>query len=196
MAQEIEAKYRVEDHAELRRRLREASARPLGRVLETNSFFDTPQGTLRQQDRGLRIRAAVPIDEQNAAIPGRPARTTITYKGPRLESRWKVRQEIELVVDDAATAEALLEALGFVRALSFQKRRESWRLDDCAVELDELPYLGRFVEIEGPDASIEGVARRLGLADLPVEKAAYSTLLHELSRQRGLGAEIAFPVER
>jgi adenylate cyclase, class 2 len=193
MSTEVEAKYRVEGHAQVRQRLAEASARPAGRVLEANTFFDWPDGSLRREDRGLRIRTTRPIDDRNNLLADGPQRTTLTYKGPRQPGKWKIRQEIELVVDDAAAAKAFLEALGMQPTLTFEKRRESWELGGCAVELDELPHLGPFVEIEGADEAIARVSQMLGLAERPTEKNTYSTLLHELAGQRHLGTEIRFP---
>ena len=89
----------------------------------------------------------------------------------------KTREEVELRVEDGDAA-LLLERLGFIPSLSFQKRRETWELEGCKVELDELPYLGHFVEIEGPaEEPILRVRERLGLGDRPMIKSGYVELL-------------------
>ena len=53
------------------------------------------------------------------------------------------------------------------------------------VALDELPLLGAFVEIEGPDSDTIGqVQAMLGLADVPHTADSYACLIErELSRQ-------------
>ena len=81
-------------------------------------------------------------------LAGAPQPATLTFKGPLEASAFKKRREIELAVSEADGMRRLLEAIGFVEVLRFQKRRESWRLDNCRVELDEVPRLGRFVEID------------------------------------------------
>jgi adenylate cyclase class IV len=46
------------------------------------------------------------------------------------------------------------------------------------VELDELPYLGNYVEIEGPsEKDVESVRRSLGLENLPLIKTGYISML-------------------
>jgi adenylate cyclase class 2 len=190
---ETEAKYRLENLEAIRRRLQQAAARPAGRVLERNSLFDRPEGSLRAADCGLRIRIARPIDGLGHPLAGTPTKSTLTYKGPRRQDAWKRRREIELTIDDADAAGDLLVALGFVSMLSFEKRRETWRLGDCLVELDELPHLGFFVEIEGPPDAIGRVAGLLGLADQPQEKDTYAAMLDNLVREKNIaGKEINF----
>ncbi len=149
MGLEIEAKMKLEDPAGLRARLEALGARPAGAVLETNIFFDRPDLSLRQTGQGLRVR----VNEDRAS--GR-RKIVITHKGPKLPGDLKTRQETELEVADADGACRLLEQLGFVQMLRFEKRRQNWLLDDCRVELDEMPLLGHFVEIEGPsEQSVE-----------------------------------------
>lgn len=107
-----------------------------------------------------------------------PSLTTMTFKGAQQAGLFKARGEIEFVVDRAEAAINLLTAVGFVETLRFQKRRESWTLGDCNVELDELPQLGRFVEIEGPsDDTIRAVALRLGLDPAHSIRESYAALL-------------------
>ena len=99
----------------------------------------------------------------------------------------KSREEIEVDVADAAGTMRLLGALGFEPVFVFEKRRESWRLNDCQVELDEVPHLGHYVEIEGPaEAAIASVQAALGLADSTPIKSGYIALLTQYRRERNL----------
>lgn len=171
MPVEIEAKIRFEDLDAMRERLERSQATLKWRVLETNVFFDTEDRSLLAADEGLRVRANRDLESGTEDV-------IITYKGPRQHGQLKSREETELAVADADDAAALLERLGYLRVLAFEKRRESWRLDDCSVELDELPYLGSFVEIEGPgEEQVLAVKRRLGLGELANVKASYIAML-------------------
>lgn len=179
MSVEIEAKLKVDDLDAVRARLVALAARHTGAYLETNTFFDTPQQTLYREDRGLRIRIKHPLD-------GGDDQFVLTYKGPRLHGELKSREEREVSVSDATTTAAILQGLGFARVLMFQKRRESWSLDGCEVELDELPILGSFVEIEGPsESAVLNVQRKLELADRAHLDASYIAMLMDHLHQRG-----------
>jgi predicted adenylyl cyclase CyaB len=91
---------------------------------------------------------------------------------------FKSREELEVQVSDAETTARMLEQLGFVQILRYEKRRESWQLDPCRVELDEPPRIGLFVEIEGPDEdSIRQVQKKIGLGDAQHVKASYVAML-------------------
>ena len=79
-----------------------------------------------------------------------------------------------------------LAAIGYKKALAFQKKRQVWRLDRCEVALDCLPLLGSFVEIEGPDENkIAGVQKKLGLADLRHIPESYAVLMERKLRELG-----------
>lgn len=171
MSVELECKVHVEDHDSVRRALKAAGATYLGRVLETNRLFDRTDGSLCASGQGLRVRSTSVLDGQS---PG----TTLTYKGPRQVSTFKRREEIEVNVDDAESMTGILLALGFVERFRFQKRRESWTLNPCQIELDELPVLGRFLEVEGPDeAAIGKVLRLLGVGSAEPIRETYVSLL-------------------
>ena len=144
MSWETELKLRVSSHDPVRERLRQHGAVPAGKVLEVNDIFDRPDGALRRRGVGLRIRSTCPQG-------GGDDLTMMTVKGVRLPGVVKSREEVEFAVPNAETASRALNLLGFVRVLRYQKRRESWRLGECLVELDEPPKIGLFVEIEGPD---------------------------------------------
>src|SRR5690242_10767962 len=144
MGIEIEAKFRVDEamRGRVRARLEELGARRMGDVLETNIFFDTKDGALRRADKGLRLR-------RNHDVQSGRDLFVLTYKGPKTAAKFKTREEIEVEVGTGDLGEVLAR-LGYGEMLSFEKRRESWKLNECTVELDELPRLGFFVEIEGP----------------------------------------------
>jgi adenylate cyclase class 2 len=170
MGQEIEAKIKVSDLQAIRDRLAAGGAIRKAKYLETNSFFDTQDHSLQSADRGLRIRVAV--DEQQKS------RCIVTMKGPLQKGQFKTREEIEFVASDAKAVQMIFERMGYQSSLSFEKRRESWSLGGCEVDLDELPYLGNFVEIEGKsEAAIAAVRDSLGLADLPLISTGYISML-------------------
>ncbi len=177
---EIEAKLRVTSHDAVRERLRSLGATHVRTGIETNVIYDRPDGSLRKRGMGLRVRAVVA--DQGDAPPA-----TITVKGPRITSELKTREEQEVQVDNAATAAAMLEMLGHRVILRYQKRRESWTLGECGVELDTPPHIGLFVEIEGPTAEAVQEARsRLNLTDTPHVESSYVRMLLELCRRQGL----------
>jgi predicted adenylyl cyclase CyaB len=176
---EIEAKMKIDDPAPLAALLQSRHARCLGDFLETNTFFDTQNRDLLAADRGVRLRVS-----RNVATG--QATCVLTHKGPNRRGPFKSREETELGVADARQAQRLLECLGYVRTLSFQKRRQSWTLDDCRVELDEVPYVGRFVEIEGPsESAVMRMRSELGLADRPLIKASYVAMVSAYLQERG-----------
>ena len=176
MAVEIEIKMKVDHLAPVRDRLRELGATHAGEVMETNTFFDTPDRALLASDCGLRLRHT-----RNGAT--RQEKHVLTYKGPRGEGQVKKREEIEVGVDRADAAEQMMERLGYVRRLCFEKRRETWRLDNCTVELDLLPELGSFVEIECPsEADVMRLREKLGLANVEPVTPTYADIVsHHLS---------------
>jgi adenylate cyclase, class 2 len=178
---EIEAKFRVGSHEPVRERLRALGAQFIERVLETNHILDRADGALRRDGCGLRVRVT------SGAGEGGLVRATLTYKGPRRAGALKSREEIEVEVGSGERLVEMLHRLGFQTVLWYEKRRESWGLEDCRVELDEPPRLGLFVEIEGPDEErIRAVQLDLGLRDEQLVRESYVELLCDFCREAGV----------
>jgi len=172
MPQEIEAKMRLFDIGAFERRLTDTGATLRRRVFEVNTFYDTPEGTLRAADRGLRTRLERGLDDPDHVS------LTITHKGPRAHGKLKSRSEVELQVTDLEAADAMLRALGYHKQIAFEKRRHKWDFDGCLIEVDQIPYLGSFVEIEGPsDDKVLEVRDALGLGEEPMIRASYIAML-------------------
>ncbi|MEM6553624.1 MAG: class IV adenylate cyclase [Planctomycetota bacterium] len=184
---EIEAKMKLGDRDardSLVVRLHELSAARLGDFTESNTFFDTPEGRLKATDQGLRVRVVTPDN-------GDPPHATITHKGPRAHGQLKSRSEHEVHITDAKAAAELLAILGYAHVLTFEKRRTSYKLGDCVIELDALPHLGEYVEIEGPsDEAVLEAREKLGLADLPLIKASYIALLSDHAKANDLRTNV------
>ena len=168
---EIEAKLKVGSLLEVEKRVGQVNAEFLGEQLQTDTYFDDADGSLKSGDRALRVR------RQRA---GKTEKTFLTYKGPKQKDDFKKRQEIEIEIGNADSARELLSALGYEKVLVVEKKRRVWNLDDCIVSLDELPLLGGFVEIEGPGGeSIAGVQKKLGLSDLSHVIESYACLIQQ-----------------
>jgi adenylate cyclase class 2 len=183
MAVEIEAKMKVPDLSVVRDRLTAAGAVLVGKFLERNTFFDTDDRSLLAADEGLRIRSNLDTATAKKTI-------IMTFKGPRQHGQLKSREERETTVGSETEAAAILEHLKLRKVLSFEKRRESWSLGACRVELDEVPYLGTFVEIEGPrDEAVLKVRDQLQLADRPIIRASYIAMLMTHIQENGLTAK-------
>lgn len=179
MAVEIEAKIKVDDLAPTRAKLQEAGAKFVADQAEVNAIFDTEDRSLLAADKGLRVRSAKDAKTGEETC-------TVTFKGPRKHSALKSRQENEVKVEGFQAAVELLEALGFHQVLAFEKRRQSWELGHCKIELDELPHLGCFVEIEGhSEKAIQKVQETLGLGHRPIVKTAYVGLMMTFLQDHG-----------
>lgn len=169
MPTEIEKKYRVteEGAARVRESLREAGARAEGEGFEVNTLYDG--NGLDTTRCVLRLRRV-----------GGGAR--LTYKERQeSDSAIKRQREDETGVADADAVAAILDAVGFRPALVYEKRRETWRLGEAEVVIDELPF-GWFVEIEGAEIDILDAERELGLSTAEAVNESYP----ELTRAHGL----------
>jgi adenylate cyclase class 2 len=148
-SEESEIKIPVPDLAAVRARLAGAE-RISERHDESNVLFDDARGSLRSARNVLRLRRA-------------RGRAVLTFKGAAaFEGAVKRREELETEVTDPDKFRRVLERLGFVPKLRYDKRREEFRLAGCVVALDETP-IGNFVEIEGEPSEIPAAAEKLGL---------------------------------
>jgi len=176
---EIEAKLKVDSLEQVAAKLAELGAEFGQEQLHLDSYFDDANTTFRKSDRCLRLRRL---------LVGKNERFFLTYKGAKEKSSFKKRQEIEIEIVDGDSVRKLLSALGYENVRSIEKKRLTWQMGDCVVALDQLPLIGSFVEIEGPDeGKIADVQKSLGLSGLSHIKKSYSALIR--ARLRELGKE-------
>jgi len=173
---EIEVKFAVAGHQAIADAVGREGGRYVGSFEQTDQFYDTPEGRLRDGGCGLRIRHVRRLAGESDEIDTRPE---VTFKGPRrTDARAKVRPEYQTHLDDAEAMEKIFDACGITPTAIVSKKRTSYRLDDCQVELDELPDIGCFVEVEGPDEqAVFAVSARLGLTGEPTHESYLAMVL-------------------
>ena len=151
MGLECEAKLKVPDLKRIQARLGEFGALNKGGSLERNWVLDDSEGSLRRNEKLLRIRGT-------GGDGG-----VLTVKTPAPGGEFKNREEIETTVDSTADLLRQFGALGFRVVWIYEKLRQTWGWRDCVFALDECPEIGCFVEIEGTPERIRAAAAELGL---------------------------------
>ncbi|MFZ4825744.1 MAG: class IV adenylate cyclase [Phototrophicaceae bacterium] len=168
---EIEIKLHVSDLSVIQHTLQVAGAtltKP--RVFERNWRYDFEDRSLSSTGQVLRLR-------QDADI-------RLTYKSGKkthaLESGIVERQEIEVSLNNFEAMDRILQMLGYIPYMSYEKYRTTYVLDGAEIVLDELPY-GSFVEIEASSgAEIERLVSELGLGSYPRFSMSYSSIFQQL----------------
>ncbi len=176
---ETEVKLKIEDLAEVRRRLEAAGFRPaIERQFEDNWTFDFAEEPLRRAGSLLRLRKF-------------GDHFTLTFKGPSAPStRHKVREEIETPVTEGEQLREILSRLGLHECFRYQKWRtmyHSAKYPEGHVLVDETP-VGPYLELEGEAEWIDRVAEQLGFSSRDFILKTYSVLFFEECARRGLQA--------
>ncbi|CAN5743380.1 hypothetical protein BH24ACI3_BH24ACI3_12750 [soil metagenome] len=179
MSIEIEKKYRLPSarRSEVEDTLKEFGAEYLGEDIEENTIFGGP--ALAEKGAILRIRR---IGE----------RTILTYKR-RLAGEGGAKHQIEeeTEVADAVSIRNIVEALGLVAGVVYEKRRNTWKFRNTEVVIDELPF-GLYMEIEGSITSIKETEMLLDIEDLEVEHLTYPRLTMQHGELNGAVSEARF----
>ncbi|HBE95347.1 MAG TPA: adenylate cyclase [Desulfovibrio sp.] len=173
MATECELKYLNPDLEAVREALARRGAEPCGVVFEENLVLDDAGRTLKKRGMLLRLRRG-------------GGATLLTVKLPASRTEvCKVCSEHETTVSNLNETLAAMEALGYTPVFVYEKLRETWRLMDCVVCLDQLPF-GECVEIEGQEKALRACATALGLDGVVTSKENYHALNQAWRRARGL----------
>ena len=147
MKTEIEVKFVDVDISEMQQRLKQAGAhceQPM-RLMRRQVFYLID----RNKDAYVRVR-----DEGDKA--------TMTYKQFD-EIGLHGAKEVEVVVSSFEDARSILQNSGLVPKSYQETRRETWKLGEAEVVIDEWPWLRPFIEIEGEnEQTVRDAAAALG----------------------------------
>ncbi|MEU6869030.1 class IV adenylate cyclase [Streptomyces sp. NPDC046876] len=166
---EAELKARVRAPLETLRRLDE---RAEGRAeVYQDTYYDTVDGALEARDEELRVRTVHGPEE---------TRTVLTYKGARVDEESGSKPEYETCVEDAEAVHATLRGLGYVPAITFEKRCRNYVFEARGRQM--LATLVRVPELEGTFLELETLVEEKDVATALVD---VRTVLAEL----GIGTE-------
>jgi len=177
MKKEIELKFKIDGPGLIRRKLKEAGVKFVGKAFERTIKFDTPNDILFKNGKFLRLRTGF----KNVI--------TLKIKIKSEDKKFKEREEIELEISDLEKMKKILENLGFTKKLIMEKYREKYELGDVEIVIDKLPKMGNFIEIEGSKKAIQKTAKILGLNLKEGITATYWGLWEDYRQKHGLKEE-------
>ena len=157
------------------------------RHFEDNEIYDTPESSLRQAGRMLRLRLA-------------EGKGILTLKEKiKTDLRAKVRKEIETPLDSPDAMREILDKLGLVKVYRYQKYRCYYTWADpktkatLSISLDDTP-IGVFIELEGPKQAIDRAALKMSYTADDYILDDYRTLhqAHLLEQGQATG-DMVFP---
>jgi adenylate cyclase class 2 len=165
-AVEIELKFSVTDLPALEQKLRALGFHlDTPRTFESNTLYDTPARTLRNNKQLLRIR-----QYGNS--------WTLTHKAQPPDSddiRYKRRIETETKIEDCEALAAVFSSLGYAPVFRYEKFRAEWSDATGHLVLDETP-IGIFAELEGDPAWIEATLATLNIPPEQCTTESYGKL--------------------
>jgi adenylate cyclase class 2 len=172
MPKEIEMKVQLKNPNKLRKRLKEMRAEYLGKERQINITFDSPYFRNVERGKFLRLRKT----EKN---------TILTYKGKgKPKANAKIREEIEVKVDNFDNILKILTLIGFVEKFKFEKNREIYHFKDSEIVIDEFPKLGWFCEIEAKNENdIIKVAEKIGIKPKELTNKTYWYFMNEYMKK-------------
>lgn len=154
MQEEIEVKFLDVPHDEVRARLKAAGA-----------ICEHPMRLMRRAiidyaDR--RMQTTSPDGWSWVRVRDEGDKVTCTYKHIASDGK-DTTHEIEFTVSSYQKAVELFKAIGLVVHSEQETKRETWRLGDVEVVLDEWPWMPQYIELEGPsEAALQAAAKALG----------------------------------
>ncbi len=158
---EIEVKARVDDARKMERAIIAMGATPIGIQDQADTYYNAPHRNFEKTDEALRIR-----------VEGGDA--FLTYKGPKMDTVSKTRQEFQTEIKEPETMGNILSSLGFLPVATVTKRRKNYRLGDFFISLDEVRDLGSFIEIEIPVKSSKNYEEKVESILKIIEKLGIS----------------------
>ncbi len=162
MLDEIELKFLGIDKEEMERKLATLGAEKKFTSDSRAIYFDGPGVSATDHSKMVvRLRT---MDGKHV----------LTWKRRRPDTEARENEELETEVGDFATAQAILERLGYRPGLEIEKRRTHYELGEAHFELDEIPGEKPYLEIE--THSVEGMRAACAKLGLRMEDGSTGTV--------------------
>ena len=177
---EVEVKAKIENFQDMEKKLENLGAIKSKKEFQEDIYFNSPIVDFAKSDEALRIRTTKENNDENIFI---------TYKGPKIDSKSKTREEIEIGIEDSEKCSKIFQHLGFTKVRAVKKDRQYYSYKNFEISLDDIEGLDPYMEIEialedGNDHTeaqnkIFDLFSKLGVND-GFERTSYLELLEKL----------------
>ena len=151
---EVEIKVRISDPALMKKRFKENQGTYKFSLIHEDTYYNMPKGLrdFKQTDEALRLRKSSRFDKSNHEDI-QDIEYFIAYKGRKIDTLTKTREEIDIKIEDIKKMKDILELLGFQEVLTVKKEREYYAFNfknyHIDALIDYLPILKQhFIEVE------------------------------------------------
>ena len=171
MMMEVEVKTACVDPEGLRQKVLAMGGIFRGRYQQSDVYYAHPCRDFAVTDEALRIRT-------------QPGLVQMHYKGPKIDSSTKTREELGIFLPDSEAMADILDRLGFRPVMTVRKDREVYLIREIEVCLDRVEGLDTYVELETSGDDLDDARKRLLdlMAELSLEgseRRSYLELLLE-----------------
>ncbi len=151
---EVEIKVKILDPNAMREAFLKNGGKYVTSLSHEDTYFNLPKGLrdFKQTDEALRVRKSVKFDKNNREKT-EEGKHFLSYKGKKIDTSTKTRQEIEFEIEDGDKMKQIFKTLGFIEVFTVKKERELFEFiyNNYHIEvlIDYLPILKTsFVEVE------------------------------------------------
>lgn len=179
---EVEVKCPIDDPKEIVEKLvQKFGAKYVKTVFQKDVYFQHPSRNFAETDEALRLRTS-------------QEGVQLTYKGPKIDSLSKTREELSVYVDNFETILNIFQRIGIIPLAWVVKSREMFDINGRVVaSIDRVQDLGNFLELESDIEDFNQVETKreellsildkLGLSRENTERRSYLELM--VARLRG-----------
>jgi adenylate cyclase class 2 len=152
---EVEIKVKIENPDKIVQSLKKLGGVYLLSLEHHDTYFNMPRKLrdFRRTDEALRIRKSKELNKNLSADKERQVNYFLTYKGAKIDSQTKTREEHEIKFENGDELRKILNILNFREIITIEKHRELYELNyknnkiECLI--DYLPFLEQnFLELE------------------------------------------------
>jgi adenylate cyclase class 2 len=160
MSTEIEVKVLEIEPARIISKIEQLGGVQAGNWLIRTQVYDFPDRRLLSQGSYIRVR-------NEGSIWHWTYKRKISQSAKCMEA--KTMEELDVEASDPETVHHILQALGLEVVLYFEKKRQHYKNGSVIFDVDELPTIPPFLEIEAP--SLQEIHDALEKLGIPPQKA-------------------------
>lgn len=151
---EVEIKVQISDPFSMRKKFKSNQGSYKFSLIHEDTYYNMPKGlrNFKKTDEALRLRKSIKYNK-NKKRDVKKTDYFITYKGRKIDTLTKSREEIDLKIDNIDKMKEIFELLGFQEVLTVKKERDLFlfQYKNYSIEalIDYLPALKQyFIEVE------------------------------------------------